>query len=71
MYLNNPQQSEYAMQFEYYNQKYIGNPQIPVPVVFLGIVICISALQYVIRKQMYEKAIERIVNGHDFKIKVN
>lgn len=59
------------MQFEYYNQKYIGNPQIPVPAVILGVVICISLLQYVMRKQMYEKAVERIVMSHDFKIKVN
>lgn len=59
------------MQFEYYNHKYIENPQIPVTAVFFGIVICISVLQYVMRAQMYEKAIERIVESHDFKIKVN
>jgi hypothetical protein len=34
-------------------------------------VACISALQYVMRAQMYEKAIERIAESHDFKIKVN
>ncbi len=71
MYLNNPEQSEYVRQFQYYNQKYIGNPQIPVPIVFFGVILCISVLQYVMRKQMYERAIESIVQGHDFKIKVN
>ncbi len=57
LYLNNPDQSDYLRQFEYYNKKYIENPQIPVSAVFFGIVICISALQYVMRKQMYEKAV--------------
>jgi hypothetical protein len=71
LYLNNPTQSEYSMQFEYYNHKYIENPQIPVTAVLFGIILSISALQYVMRKQMYEKAIERIVESHDFKIKVN
>ena len=61
LYLNNPTQSEYSMQFEYYNHKYIENPQIPVTAVLFGIILSISVLQYVMRKQMYEKAIERIV----------
>ena len=61
LYLNNPSQSEYSMQFEYYNHKYIENPQIPVTTVLFGIIVSISALQFVMRKQMYEKAIERIV----------
>ena len=71
LHLANPEESEYYHEYQYYHQRYIQDPQIHpglVVGVFLGL---ISLLQYVMRKQMYERALVHIAESQDFKTKLN
>jgi hypothetical protein len=71
MYLQHPEESEYYREYRYYSNRFVENPQIHPALVVFFVVAVFSTLQYVMRRQMYNKAIESIVQGNDFKIKVN
>ena len=71
LHLRNPEESEYYHEYKYYHQRYIQDPQIH-PALVVGVfLLLISLLQYVMRKQMYERALLHIAESQDFKIKLN
>jgi hypothetical protein len=49
----------------------IQDPQIHPAIVITVVILLVSALQFIMRKQMYQRAIEQITQSHDFKNKVN
>ena len=71
LHLKNPQESEYYHQYRYYSSKYIQNPQVSPILVVVVFLLLVSTLQYVMRRQMYTRAIYQISESHDFKSKVN
>ena len=71
LHLQNPTESDYYHEYRYYRHQFIEDPKIHPGIVVGGLLALISLLQYVMRKQMYERAIWSISEGHDFRTKVN
>lgn len=71
LHLSHPEESDYYHEYRYYSHKYIQDPKVPPGIVVVGLISFVSLLQYVMRKQMYERAIMSITESHDFKTKVN
>jgi curved DNA-binding protein CbpA len=71
LHLQNPEESDYYHEYRYYSNKYIQNPQIDPLLVVLGVLSLVSLLQYVMRAQMYQRAVLSITESHDFRAKVN
>jgi hypothetical protein len=53
LHLQNPEESDYYHEYRYYSKKYIQDPQIHPAFVIIGLLLSVSLLQYVMRKQMY------------------
>jgi DnaJ homolog subfamily C member 25 len=71
LHLRNPTESEYYHEYQYYKHRYVDDPKIHPAVVIIGVLALVSLLQFVMRKQMYERALLSISESHDFKNKVN
>ena len=71
LHLQNPEESDYYHEYRYYSNKYIQNPQIHPALVISAVLALVSLLQYVMRNQMYTRAIIQITESQDFKAKVN
>jgi hypothetical protein len=71
LHIQNPEESDYYHEYRYYTHTYIQDPQIHPALVVTVFLTLVSLLQFVMRKQMYERAVLSITEGQDFRNKVN
>jgi hypothetical protein len=57
LHLQNPDESDFYHEYRYYEKKFIQDPKIHPALVVAVVISLISLLQFVMRKQMYHRAI--------------